>query len=361
MGMNNELLQEGARNLLINCAGVQAGDRVLVVREERGAGYFDDSVPDLVENEARDLDAHVHSLHAPLIEGPEDFPDRVVDAMQETDHTIFFTRIADQMRFTWMPGSGSKTMCYALGLGTLGSEACRVPYGLMQRTLEKLQGELDRTREWRVTCPLGTDVSGRCESVEDTPDRKPKFTVRLFPLGAFRPFSCRNMSGRLVTQWFPPVFTHRYSPFGLFLEEPISVLVERGRIVEFEGNADLVGRVRRHYEAVGKEFGDPYTVESWHGGTNPKVFSPIRAKDNIEMWGGIMHAHPRWTHFHTCGDTKPGEINIITIDPTIYIDGAVYWQDGRLLFLDRTDVRAVLDDYPGWQNAFEMRRDIGID
>jgi hypothetical protein len=79
------------------------------------------------------------------------------------------------------------------------------------------------------------------------------------------------------------------------------------------------------------------------------------------MWGGTMHAHPRWTHFHTCGDTKPGEINIITIDPTIYIDGTVYWQDGRLLFLDRTDVRAVLDDYPGWQNAFEMRRDIGID
>ena len=97
----------GARNLLINCAGVTSGDNVLVVREEFGLGYYDEAVADRVEEEARSLGAVVHSLRAPQINGPEDFPAIVTGAMQHADHTIFFTRLADFMRFVSLPGTGT--------------------------------------------------------------------------------------------------------------------------------------------------------------------------------------------------------------------------------------------------------------
>ena len=350
----------GARNLLINCAGVKSGDTVLVVREEFGLGYYDEAVADRVEEEARSLGAIVHSLRAPRINGPEDFPDIVTGAMQHADHTIFFTRIADQMRFVSLPGTGTKTMCYALGLDYLGSEACTIPYALTVEVLEKLQAELDRATEWRVTCPLGTDVAGRCDPTKDGLREKPKFTLRLFPVGAFRPFSCGLMNGRLVTKWFPPIFTHRYEPFGLMLDEPVELNVEQGRICGIDGNSKLVAKLRDHYERIGSLFGDPYRITSWHGGTNPKIFAPFAARDDIERWGGTMHAHPRYTHFHSCGDMPPGEISIVTIDPTIYVDDVMYWKDGRLLFLEREDVLALRAKYPDTDNAFEMRMDIGI-
>ena len=351
----------GARNLLINCAGVASGDTLLIVREELGLGYYDEAVADLVEQEARSLGAAVHSLRVPQVNGPEDFPEIVIGAMERADHTIFFTRIADFMRFVSLPGGGTKTMCYALGLDYLGSEACTTPYALMVEVLAKLQAELDEADEWRVTCPLGTDVSGRCDPIKDGVREKPKFTLKLFPVGAFQPFSCGMMNGRLVTKWLPPIFTHRYEPFGLVLDEPITLNVEQGRICGIDGDPKLVAKVRDHYEKIGALFGDPYLITSWHGGSNPKVFAPFAARDDIERWGGTMHAQTRYTHFHSCGDMAPGEISIVTIDPTITVNDVMYWRDGRLLFLEREDVLALRAKYPGAENAFELRMDIGID
>ena len=58
------------------------------------------------------------------------------------------------------------------------------------------------------------------------------------------------MNGRLVTKWLPPIFTHRYEPFGLVLDEPIQLTVERGRICGIDGDPKLVTKVRDHYERI---------------------------------------------------------------------------------------------------------------
>jgi hypothetical protein len=73
-----------------------------------------------------------------------------------------------------------------------------------------------------------------------------------------------------------------------------------------------------------------------------------------------MFASPRYLHFHTCGDYAPGEIAWSVIDTTVTLDGTPYWQDGRFVFLDREEVRALLADFPGCETAFEMRTDIGL-
>ena len=358
-----EALQKGAQNLLLGCVGVAPGDQLLMVREDPGPGYYDAAAGDAVEAEARRLGAQVHSLWtaAPLA-GPEDFPKVVAAAMVQVDHTIFFSRIGDQVRFSSLPGRGSCTMTYALDADYLASDFCTLPHALMQEVLRRFEAELDRAREWRITCPLGTDVAGAMPPPAASGEKATDFTLKLFPLAIFRPISCAAMSGRVVlANWLMATGTHGYETPILDLDRPLATVIEAGRIVAFEGEESLCARVREHYARVAGLFDiDPDVVHSWHVGIHPKTYYAGRARDNVDRWGNVMFASPRYLHFHTCGDYAPGEIAWSVIDATVTLDGTPYWQDGRFVFLERADIRALLADYPGCERAFEMRRDIGL-
>ena len=170
------------------------------------------------------------------------------------------------------------------------------------------------------------------------------------------------MSGRVaLARWLMATGTHSYEPEILELDEPIFAVVEAGRLAGFEGDPGLCAKARAHYSRVGEIFGiDPEVVHSWHVGIHPKVYYDGAARDNVDRWGNVMFASPRYLHFHTCGDYAPGEIAWSVIDATVSLDGTPYWQDGRFVFLDRPEIRALLADYPGWDAAFEMRTDIGL-
>ena len=359
--IDSVLTREGAQNLLRNCVGLQSGQQLLIVREPDSECYYDQLAPDTVEREAVSMGAQVHSLRTPTVMGPDDAPEFLRITLEHVDHTVFFSRIGDQMRFYPLPGPGTKTMCYALDAQMLAGEACRVPYQLTLETLSYVQSRLDHTTHWRVTCPSGTDISGSSEPVVGAPDPKTAFTIRLFPLGPFRTFSCAEASGRLVSRWLPGSATHRYEPYGLILEEPVALMIEHGRIIDFEGPSRIAQMARDHYEHVGSCFDiDPFVVHSWHGGTNPKIFYPGSAESDIERWNGVLHSHPRYIHFHTCGAYNPGEIAVGLVDASVFINDEPYWEQGRLTLLDRDDAHELLDRYPGQENAFEMCMDIGI-
>ena len=356
-------LQKGAQNLLLGCVGVKPGDEVLLVREDPGPGYYDAAAGDAVESEARRLGARVHSLWtaAPLA-GPEQFPKVVAAAMEQVDHTIFFSRIGDQVRFSCLPGSCTCTMTYALDAGYLASDFCTLPHALMQEVLSRFEAELDRARDWRITCPQGTDVSGTIPPPAGDGQEITDFTLKLFPLGIFRPISCANMSGRVVlSNWLTATGSHGYEPQILLLDRPVAAVIEAGRIVDFEGDEALCTKVRDHYARVAEIFDiDPQVVHSWHVGIHPKTYYDGAARDNIDRWGNVMFGSPRYLHFHTCGDYAPGEIACSVIDTTVTLDGTPYWQDGRFVFLDREDVQALLAQFPGCERGFEMRTDIGL-
>ncbi len=362
MPADTEAMRAGARNLLCNCAGVKPGQSVLFVCETPEAGYYDEASPDCVIGEAERLGAKALSIVSPLVANPDAFPQAIYCAMEDADHTIFFSRLGDQMRFGNLRDIQSVVMCYALDAEILGAPVCRVPYQLSVRVLAKLQAELDAARHWRVTCPLGTDVSGRSIPREPGKEAARGFSLRLFPLGPFCPIPCESMTGTLVTQWLPPVVTRRYEPFGVGFESSVSIAVKAGRITGFDGEERAAAGARSHYERLAKMFSltDPYTIFSWHGGANPQILYPRPAADDIERWNGVVHSHPRYTHFHSCGDTPPGEIAIAAIDPTIEFDGTLYWDNGRLVFLERADVREMLSEYPGFEDAFEMSRSFGL-
>ena len=355
---NEEKLRAGARNLLVDYVGVQAGEDVLIVQESRETGYYDDVAPNRVAEEARALGANVHLLRTPVIEGPEHIPAFLSAAMRNGDHTILFSRIGDMVRFGALPVGGTITMSYALDAEFLASDFCNLPFGLINSIRERVQADLDQAKEWRLTCPLGSDVSSRIDPNQY--QSKKGFSLRLFPMGTFRPLPSSAMSGQLVTSWFPASASHRYQPYGLALDQPVIAKIENGRILDFGGDGQTVVQIRNHYEHVGGLFEtDPFVIESWHAGLHPKSFFPRPARENIERWGGIMWSCPRYAHFHSCG-FNPGEILLSIIDPTIYVDGEAYWENGKLKLLEREDLQALLDDYPGWEHAFESPGEIGL-
>ena len=103
----------GARNLLVNCAGVKAGEQVLIVREDPALGYYDAAAPACVAKEAEALGCRTTEyVNANLLDGPEDLPESLAAAMTGADHTLFFDRMGDQLRFLDVPGGGTKTMCF---------------------------------------------------------------------------------------------------------------------------------------------------------------------------------------------------------------------------------------------------------
>lgn len=354
--------REGARNLLLNCVGLRRGERLLLVREDSRHGYYDDAAPQEVEEQARGLGAQVETVTAPLIEGPEDFPQEVAAAMAGADHTVFFSRIGDQVRFLALPGGGTKTMCYALDAGFLGSSFCRLPHGLLEEIKRRFERALARAGEWRITCPLGTDFSGSFAAGSAESEAAEDFSLKLFPVTTFRPVGCGTMSGRVaLAHWLMATASHSYEPFEVMLEEPVFAVIEGGRIRDLEGRPDLVARVRAHYDMVAATFGlDRDIVHSWHAGINPKTFYPRPAAGELERWGGVSFGSPRYLHVHTCGDYAPGEIAWSLFDATVLIDGETYWQDGRFVFLDRPEIRGLLDDYGLPPDALEPRHDIGI-
>lgn len=353
-------LEAGASNLLENCVGLEAGDTILIVREDAAHGYCDDIAPGVIEDRARRSGARVETMLAPLIDGPDAFPGDVRAAMERADHTIFFGRLGDQVRFVELSGHGTKTMCYALDEGFLGSAFCSLPHRLMEELKRRLEAALDAAEHWRITCPLGTDVSGRFEPPADGGHED--FSLRLFPVTTFRPVPCRSMTGRVaLSHWLMATGNRTYAPDEVMLDATVFAAIENGRITGLEGPTAEAGKVRAHHDFVGETFGiDPDLVHSWHVGINPQTFYPRPAESDLERWGGISFGSPRYLHFHACGDYAPGEICWSLFDATILIDGEAFWKDGRFTFLERDENRTLIDATPGAEPLFLPRLDLGV-
>ncbi len=351
-------LREGARNLLVDCVGMRDGDDVLVVGEDHRRAFFDTHVCRVLATAVHGMGGHPHIVIAPETDGPEDIPDEVAHAMSQVDHTIFVSRLGDQVRFREIEGSGTRTMCYLHDIAYLRNAFARVPYGALSEVNELLQREIARSRHCRITCPEGTDLAGpvTCEAevLED-------FSVRQFPVMIVPPIEARGLSGRLVlSRWLLSTSTHLWEDSLLALPVPLVVRLEEGRIVGIDGETEEVNRVRRHFESVASRTGgEPFRVHSWHAGINPTTFFNGRAEDDIEKWADMVFGSPRYTHFHACG-TAPGDVAISLFDTTVSFDEEKFWTCGRLAFLDRPEVRDLLGRYPGARRALGMRCDIGI-
>jgi len=357
--------EAGARNLLQTCVGVEPGDTVLLVGENGPKAFFDPAICSLIAKSVEAMGARPEIVVAPEISRPEDFPDDLSELISKRDHTIFFSRIGDQVRFSDLNGSGTKTMCYIRDADYLGAPFSRVPYGVFVEIHDLLMAEISAVDTITVRCPKGTDLSidmtGFRNSTPDQKGAETEFTLKLFPILIHPPLACTGMSGRIALgDWLMSTSTTLYDDSLVTMNAPLIANVEAGRIVDFEGDASEVERVRNHMLALaGQDEAEAFKLNSWHTGIYPPTFFHGNPSANIESWADIVFGNPRYTHIHMCG-SEPGQIALSIFDPIVEFDGVRYWDAGDFSFLDRPDCQAVLEKYNCPAEAFKTCREIGI-
>lgn len=350
-------IETGAKNLLLSCVGARSGDRVLLVGEADHAPYFDPALCDVVAAVARRLGLTPEIVLAEPVPDADHFPTNVREAMDGADHTIFFSRLGDQVRFAL--GEAHAVMTYTLDPGYLADAFAEVDFQTAKAVHDCLLSTILEARDYRITAACGTDLQGRIET--QSGHAVVDFAVELFPVMIFPPVTAVDLNGTLVLDHFvTSSSTRSYEDSVLRLEHPIRVGVEASRMVAFDGPYPLVDRVKRHLErAASLTGGDPFLINSWHTGINPNTYFNGDPHADLERWGTVAYGSPRYTHFHAAG-RDPGDVAFHLFDATIAFDDALLWDQGRFSFLDRPDVVQMLgSDQYAMMNA-SIVRSIGI-
>lgn len=338
-----DAIAAGAMNLMRDCVEGRPGQRLLIVEEARGAGWYDEDAPRMAAAAARALGMIVYETEAPAgLSDPEDFS-RLSEALRGFDHVVFFARVGDQIRFSGLDGAPPATMCYALDRAMLEGDFG----GACHHGLSELRGVIDEAcaaaTEIRVTCPRGTEIAGR--PAGPTPS---DVAIRRFPMLVPRPVIADGFTGRVaLSRFLVGAGATFYDPYCLPLARDVFARLTKGRIAGFDGPPEVVRQVTAHYLHVAELTGEaPWTVHSWHAGIHPGCGFDREAEGEIMRWSACAFGNPRILHFHTCGTEAPGEISWNVIDPTVELDGVALWDRGRLRPERLAAGRATLDRHP---------------
>lgn len=355
--------RDGARNLLSNCSGVKPGDKVLLVIEPPGLGHYDERMGSVVSDEVLALGAQVQQLSIPIGNGPEDAPSELFEAMAGADHTIFLSRIGDQVRFTALPGPGVKTMVHTLDLDALGAPFGHLPFGFLEAVHDLVVARLAAAESLAIRCPEGTDLTVSLAKTggQSHVDNLVGFTLKTFPVMITPTIPADTLTGTLAASLaLTSTAVHHYPDPVLPLPSPILLRLEAGCIVRIDGEPTLAQRVRAHLQRVAELVGgDPWTINSFHTGINPTTFFDTPALSDLERWTAVAFGSPRYTHFHMCG-SNPGEISAKIFDPTITVDGEELWRDGAFAFLSDPSVSALAERFGAARSLLNERRSIGV-
>lgn len=351
----------GAKSLIQDAIGAKSGESIAIIAEDPGLGFYDAMVPECIADVAETLGIATSIIRVGDHAGLDDIPPAVQTALAEFDHVFFHSRLGDTLRFSDIPGSASKTMSYALDISVLGGPSCTVPHRVMEEIRAAFDYQADRAETWHITCANGTDIRGTQDIGAVQRGEAEDFTVTRYPVCAPRPLPCNTANGRVaLTHWLMASGNRQYSDDELLLPDVVTAFVENGRIADFEGPGGLVDRMRAHYTRVGETFSmDPWNVHSWHAGINPGCSYPVRATRNIERWGKVAFANPRYLHFHTCGNYAPGEIAWSIFDANVTFGDRIMWDCGDLVFLQDPEVAAILDR--NGMAPLRIEGDIGVD
>ncbi|MBF6569711.1 MAG: hypothetical protein IVW54_12645 [Candidatus Binataceae bacterium] len=357
--VSDAAIRAGARNLLADYMKIKPGVELLIVNETS----IERHTVEVLEHEARSLGARVLTMWCDRIPGPEVLPGSLVKAFEAAETTLFNHPVGGMLRLLPIGGTGLKCFSFANTDAILGSPFCRVPYATSAEILRTVQQRLNSARKWRVTCPAGTDLTGELTPEELAPSSNSYggFTLLTFPLGIHKPFSTFAASGRLAIRWLTPAGIHEFDPAGIRLDSPVVADLDRGKLTGFSGDNAQISKLKGYLDMIGRKVDkDPYIVNSWHAGINPLAFSPCRDVDSLERWMFLAHANPRMVHFHAVGEVQPGEMSVPLLDPTISMDGEVIWDRGRLVFLEREDIKAALSALPAVTEALTQNLEVGV-
>ena len=361
MAVSEAALKTATHNLLVHCARLEPGDRIVVIREMAGQALYDRRAADAVARAAASMGIGATICEVPFQEEVTEFDAEVVALMADADCSIFFARLGDQIRFKALPKGARAVVSYALDLDMLASPFSTAHYDAFAALKLAIDRMMGAARQIRVTCPRGTDFSGPGFGRGETD--KVDVTVARFPMSVFAPVPADAFSGQVALAGFLMGTGSRYySPYGRAFDHRVTAHFKRGRLIGFSGEADDVAAAEAHYDAISERYGiDRDMVHSWHAGIHPGCAYRQPVEDDFARWSCGAFGNPRVLHFHTCGAYAPGEISWNVLDPTVYVDGVAVWQKGRL-YPDRIPGGAeILAKYPCAAAVFDHpETEVGI-
>ncbi|MEM9603414.1 MAG: hypothetical protein AAGA11_11165 [Pseudomonadota bacterium] len=336
----------GARNLLMGCAGIDLmrGARVLVVREDPALGWYDGYAADAVIAEAEALGLTVDCLH---VGAPDTETLSSVDAhVQAYDVTVFFARLGDLDRFAERPEHTVRVMAYTRDHAMLGSEFGTTPHAAMRELKLAIDRLMLAADDIHVQCGLGTDYRGRLDTVARTAHRD--VSVRRFPLGVPQPTLAQHFSGRVAVAHHLVSTGTRIDAWTVQrLPDTVVACIDEGRIQGFDGPASACEMAELHLRRVAELGGlDWQRVHSWHAGIHPGCGSAHARGMDPDRWANTVFCNPRLLHFHSVGESAPGEVSWAVTDPTISLDGRALWCEGRLQVEAFEQTQHVLERWP---------------
>lgn len=350
----------GATNLLVNCAGARAGERLLILSESPHHGYYRACASRAVETAAADLDLRTERIEVAFFPEWPELPADVERRMQDADITVFLARIGDQLRFADMPAGRRMVLSFALDGHMLGSPFGVGPYQAFVELKSAVDRCLAAASTIRLTCPAGTDVSG---SPEIDLDVNGDTTVTRFPLSVFTPVPAASFTGTVALPGFlTGTGCMYYEPYTVHLPKSVHARLEAGRLAGFDGPPEGVRIAEAHYDKIATRYGiDRDFVHSWHAGIHPGCTFDGLASDSYERWSGSAFGNPRLLHFHTCGAYAPGEVSWNVVDPTIEADGLKLWENGVFRADRLAEGPDILARYPDVAAIFDHpSRQIGL-
>lgn len=342
-------LRAGADNLINGCVGDVSGKTVLIICEDPTLGWYDDKAPAMVAEQLMEKGATVKTLS---VGAPQNNPvDEILSAMISMDEVIFFSRIGDQDRFDADNNLPHSTMSYARTASMLGGAYGRLNHRAMLMMKEAINELMLNADHIKVTCPQGTNFEG---SPKNTKTEGSEVVVSRFPMGVPQPVLASGFKGEVkLFRYLTPTGSKVYTPEFLELDDDVAVQFDGNRITGFSGSDDIVAKINEHYNHVAEMFGlNAFNVDSWHAGIHPQMYYDESMNKDPSRWSNSVFTSPRFLHFHTCGQTPPGEICWMVLDPTVMIDGVALWEDGRLHPERFTGTNAVLDFAPELAAAY---------
>lgn len=310
-------LLAGARNCVVDCAGIGKGSMVAIVSETG----TDEAVVEAIAATARDAGAKVEIVWAePYAKGGK-IPDNVFAAFRDADilinhyHSLTRAALAD----SFPDEQRIRVPNRAITRELLSSPWARFPYQLQKVMSDVLEETMAPGRTWHITSPGGTDLKGRFAE-PDSPVARAYFQTdednnrarRNFPGGVHAPRVSDNVNGVVVAEYVdgaPPEM------------KPVRLTIADGKVVQVDGGGPEGRAVARVNESDG-------SVDSWHCGVNPKVVVPEQRLKAPRKWYAYAHCSPRMVHFHL-GRTH-ATINVGCLDQTLTIDGREVYRDGAL-------------------------------
>ena len=328
MKQRDDFISCGVDNLLFDCARLTVGESLLVVVEDPETGWWHPALGEILADIARSRGFSVQTM---IVQAPEENARTTISSLADQyDCTIFLARIGDQDRFAKVPSGKKRVVCYIRDLDMLCSEFGQISYTSMLEMKKRVDQLLFSDRDIHISCPLGTDLRGRTALRKD--GEPTDVSVFRFPVGIGAPVPALSFEGQaIISGYLTPTGSRSYHPSALKINSPVTARIRAGRILSFEGDDTRVRAVERHYEHVSRIFNiDAYVIHSWHAGIHPGLRYTIKETVDPDLWSNSVFNHPRYLHFHTCGDYAPGEISWMLRDHSVLIDNIPLWEAGRL-------------------------------